>query len=71
MKKRYDVILISSVILLSIIGIIMILSSSYIWANYKFNDPFKYIKSQMIFFILGIFIMFLLRKFDYRILYKK
>ena len=71
MKKRYDIVLISSVVILSIIGIIMILSSSYIWANYKFDDPFKYAKSQMIFFILGIFIMFILKKIDYKLLYKK
>ena len=71
MKKRYDIVLISSVVILSIIGIIMILSSSYIWANYKFDDPFKYAKSQIIFFILGIFIMFILKKIDYKLLYKK
>ena len=39
MKNR--IYLITSVLLLSLIGIIMIYSSSYIWANYKYNDSLK------------------------------
>lgn len=71
MKKRYDIILFLAVILLAIFGIVMIYSSSYIWAGYKFNDPFKYVKSQTIFFIIGIIIMLLVRKIDYNTYYKK
>lgn len=36
----------------------MIYSSSNIWAEYKFNDPYKYLKSQLLFLVLGYFIMF-------------
>lgn len=49
----------------------MIYSSSYIWAEYKFNDPFKYVKSQTIFFIIGVILMRLIRKIDYNVYYKK
>lgn len=49
----------------------MILSSSYIWAEYKYNDPFKYFKNQAIFFCLGLVFMYILSKIDYKIYYKK
>lgn len=58
-------------ILLIIFGLIMIYSSSYIWAGYKFNDPYKYVKNQFIFFIVGLFLMKKISKFDYKMLYDK
>ena len=71
MNKRFDIILFVSVVLLSIFGIVMIYSSSYIWAEYKFNNPYKYVISQTIFFIIGIIIMLFLRKVNYKIYYEK
>ena len=68
--KKIDKILLISVIILSIFGLIMIYSSSYIWANYKFNDSFKYLKNQTIFIIIGLFITYFLSKIPY-IIYKK
>ena len=38
--------------MLIIFGIIMIYSSSNIWAKYKFDDSFKYVKQQILFFIM-------------------
>ena len=55
--KKIDYILLISVIILIIFGIIMIFSASYIWSEYKFNDPFKYLKHQLLFFILGLFLL--------------
>ncbi len=43
----------------------MIYSSSSIWAEYKFNDPYKYLKAQTIFLILGIIIMIIVSKIPY------
>ena len=43
----------------------MIYSSSSVWAEYKFNDPFKYLKSQSLFLIVGIAIMIIVSKIDY------
>ena len=57
-------------IILSIIGIIMIYSSSYIWSTFKYNNPYKYVLSQSIFFILGLVLMLIFSKVDYNI-YKK
>lgn len=48
----------------------MIYSSSYIWAGYKFNDPYKYLKSQGIFLIVGYAIMFIVSNIPYQ-KYKK
>lgn len=45
-------------------GLLMIYSSSNIWAEYKFDDPYKYIKSQLIFFIAGLFIIKIITKID-------
>ncbi len=38
----------------------MIYSSSSIWAAYKYNDPYKFIKSQFLFFLLGLIIIWIL-----------
>ncbi len=64
--KKYDKILFYSILILSIFGILMIYSSSYIWAEYKFNDPIKYFKNQTIFFLIGIAIMNIVSKIDYK-----
>lgn len=64
--KKYNKILILSVILISLFGLLMIYSSSSIWAEYKYNDPYKYLKSQSIFLIIGYILMFSISKFPYQ-----
>ena len=64
-------IFLTSCILQTILGLVMITSSSYIWAEYKFSDPFKFFKSQFIFFIISIVIMIFVSKIDYEIYFKK
>lgn len=49
----------------------MIYSSSYVWASYKFNSPFKYVINQGIFLIIGIALMTIISKIDYKIYKKK
>lgn len=71
MKKHIDIYLFFAVLILIGVGLIMIYSSSYIWAEYKFNDPFKYVKNQGLFAIVGIFLIFLISKIDYKIYYEK
>ena len=68
--KKIDKPLFYSVIILIIFGLLMIYSSSSIWAEYKFNDSFHYIKYQSVFFIIGLFIMIITSKIDYRLYYK-
>ena len=71
MKKHFDFYLFTAIIILILFGAIMIYSASSIWANYKFEDSFYYVKRQMIFIVLGIFLMITTSKIDYNIYYEK
>lgn len=48
----------------------MISSSSSIWAEYKYNNPYKYTIHQSIFACLGLILMIIFSKLDYKLLYK-
>ena len=69
-NKSVELTLLISVILISLFGIIMIYSSSYVWAEYKYNDPYKYLKNQGLFFIIGIILMNIVSKVDYKKYFK-
>ncbi len=71
MKKKLDISLFITIIILALFGLMMIYSASSIWAEYKFNDSFYYFKRQLIFIVIGIFIMYVVSKIDYRIYYEK
>lgn len=64
--KKEGKLLLFAVVLISLFGALMIYSSSYVWADYKFNDPYKYLKSQGIFLILGYIIMYIVSKYPYQ-----
>ena len=49
----------------------MIYSASNVWSSYKFNDPYKYLKSQALFLILGYLLIFIISKIPYEIYKKK
>lgn len=70
MPKKYDKLLLISVIIIALFGIVMIYSASSIWAEYKFHDAFKFVKAQSAFFIVGIILIFILRKIDPQFYYK-
>jgi cell division protein FtsW len=70
MNRRYDKLLFITIIIISLFGLIMIYSSSYIWANYKYNNPYKFVITQSVFVIVGLIIMLILSKLDYKIYYK-
>lgn len=71
MNRKLDKVLLFSVLILSIFGLIMIYSASSIWAEYKFNDSFHYVKYQGIFLIVSVIIMLIISKIDYEIYYKR
>lgn len=48
----------------------MVYSSSMIWAEYKFNDSLYYLKHQSLFFVVGLIIMFVVSKIDYKLYLK-
>ena len=71
MKRKLDIPLIITVFLICIYGIVMIYSSSSVWAEYKFNDKFHYVLMQSIFFIIGIILMIIVSKVPYKYYLKK
>ena len=64
-KNNIDLILLFAIIIISIFGVIMIYSSSSVWAEYKFNDAYKYLRHQSIFLIIGIILMIIISKIPY------
>ena len=70
MNKKMDYILLFSVVIISLFGIMMIYSSSCVWAEYKFNNSFHYVINQFIFFLICLFIMIIISKIDYKMYYK-
>ena len=68
--KKYNINLFIGVLLISLFGLLMVYSSSTIWSEYKFDDPYKYLKNQGFFLILGIILMILTSKIDYRKYYE-
>lgn len=63
MKK--DKIIFIIVIILMIISLFMIYSASFIWAEYKFSNPFKYVINQGIFSIIGIILMIIISNINH------
>ncbi|MBQ2873019.1 MAG: putative lipid II flippase FtsW [Bacilli bacterium] len=68
--KKIDKLILISVVLISLFGLLMIYSSSSVWAEYKFNDPYKFLKTQGIFVIIGYFIIYIISKINYQIYFK-
>ncbi len=58
------------VILLVCIGSIMVFSASYASANYKFGDSLYFIRSQLLWALIGSIGMFVVSQLDYRLFQK-
>ena len=58
--KKIDKVLFFTTILLSLFGLMMIYSSSSIWADYKFGDSLHFLKYQSIFLVVGILLMIII-----------
>lgn len=69
--KKIDYPLLIAVLTLSIFGIIMIYSASNVWALYKFNDAFKFVKHQALFFLIGLILLKIISKIPYFKYYEK
>jgi len=57
-------------IALTCIGLVFVLSSSFVWAEHKFADAFFFFKRQLLFAGIGVVGMLFISRIDYRI-YKK
>lgn len=69
--KKPDILLFITIIIISLFGIIMIYSASYVWSEYKFNDPYQFVKHQSLFFLIGVVCMYFISKINYHIYYEK
>ena len=63
--KKIDWLLIVCVVLISLFGLVMIYSSSYVWAQYKFDDPYKFVRTQAMFLIIGYVLMLFISNINY------
>ena len=63
--KKIDWLLLISIILISLFGVLMIYSASYVWSEYKFDDPYKFVKTQGLFLIVSYILMYIVLKIPY------
>ena len=68
--KKLDISLFIAIVVISLFGVLMVYSSSSVWAEYKFDDPFKYLKSQGLFLIAGVILMYFVSKVNFEVYYK-
>lgn len=64
-KSQPDIILIIVTLALLTIGLIMVYSASAVWAAYKFDDSFFFVKRQLLFAGVGVAAMFFVMNIDY------
>lgn len=64
-KDSPDLLIVIITLALLTIGLVMVYSASAIWAEYKFDDAFYFVKRQLIFAGLGIIAMFFIMNIDY------
>ena len=62
--------MLSIVLVITTIGLLMVYSASHIWALYKFDDSYYFIKRQGLFVFLGLICLLIFSKIDYH-LYQK
>lgn len=62
--KQHQII-IGLVIILLMIGIFMVHSASHIWTTYNFDDPYFYVKRQLIFGVFGLVAMSIVMRIPY------
>lgn len=69
-KGKIDTLFLTLTFLLLIIGLIMMFSASHAASYSRYGDSFYYIKRQSVFAVLGVVIMFVVSRIDYKIFRK-
>lgn len=64
MKRKLDYSLLFIILALVVIGILMVYSASNVTASFKYSDAFYYLKRQLLFSIVGIFLMIKVSKIN-------
>ena len=65
-----DITFLILVLLLLTIGLVMLFSASFAYALFYFKDSFHFIKAQLLFAVLGVFLMLLISTVQYKVLDK-
>jgi len=68
---KRDMVILLATLSLVFFGVVMVYSSSTIWSEYKTGDAYYFLKHQGIFALIGTIVIYILRKIDYKIYYKK
>lgn len=66
-EKPFDFVLFITILILLTIGIVMVLSASSPWALAKEGDSYYYVKKQAIYAVIGIVLMVVISKIDYKL----
>lgn len=66
---KFDITLFSLVLMLTLFGLLMVYDASSVIAYNLFGDKFSYIKSQLVWAVLGFIGMFVFYRIDYKQLY--
>lgn len=64
-KRKPDLWLVVTILMILVIGVVMVYSSSSIWSEYKFDDPWFYAKRQLLFAVTGLIAMIALSRIPY------
>ena len=64
-KRQSDRILLSAIIILTMIGILMVYSSSSFWGGEKYQNPMLYLRNHLIRVFLGAVLFFIFSRIDY------
>lgn len=60
--RKIDYVLLAAIIILSLFGLLMVYSASNVVAKTRYNDSFYFLKRQLMFFIVGLILMFVIIK---------
>ncbi len=64
--KKFDPLLFYGVMSLSLIGLVMVLSSSSYLGSISYDDAFYFFKKQSVFFVIGLILMLIISKINYK-----
>jgi cell division protein FtsW len=63
--KLPDLLLLTAILFLILIGLAMVYSSSHVWAEYKYGDSLFFVKRQLLFAGVGLICMYILYRIPY------
>jgi cell division protein FtsW len=69
-KKSIDYTLLAVTLLLMAMGVMMVYSSSAILAQERYHDSLYFLKRELVFSLVGIFLILTLKNIDYHVYYK-